>query len=284
MTRGRSWVIVVAMVTLGASGCGATGTRRASPSEPPEARKRARPEVVVRAQTADEAFDWLWRQLDDMPFFRQHHYDVALPSHPLFQGLANEGLTGKDKAAARRVFLAEVYDARAFATGHAVIEKLLVDLDPELETFRRWSSRWGFASAPRYEVILTLYGPGGSYDPDAATITVVTTPDGRFKKEPLHTLVHEMVHIGIEGPIVRRFALTHPEKERLVDRICLVAFGDRLSGYRLQPMGPPALDRFIDAVALDDLPAAIGRYRARANDDPSEAASASGASATGNAP
>jgi hypothetical protein len=71
-----------------------------------------------------------------------------------------------------------------------------------------------------------------------------------------------MVHLGIEGPIVRRFGLTHPEKERLVDRICVVAFGDRMPGYETQPMGPPTLDRFIDVGALDHLPAAIERYKA----------------------
>jgi hypothetical protein len=53
-----------------------------------------------------------------------------------------------------------------------------------------------------------------------------------------------------------------------------------LPGYRLRPTGPPALDRFIDAAALDDLPTATGRYRARANDGPGEAASANGTKAT----
>jgi hypothetical protein len=59
---------------------------------------------------------------------------------------------------------------------------------------------------------------------------------------------------------VRRFALTHPEKERLVDRICIVAFPRLLPGYRAQPMGPPELDAFVDDAALHDLPAAVARY------------------------
>ncbi|MCW5818255.1 MAG: hypothetical protein KIT84_45070 [Labilithrix sp.] len=215
----------------------------------------------MRGQRDVEAFEWLWRQLRDMPFFRQNRYEVGLPSHPLFQRLAQDGIAGEDKDAAQRVFLAEVYDPRALTAGVAAIEARAPELRPALATFARWSSRWGFTSAPRYEVVLTLYGPGGSYDPDTATITVLTTPDGRFKKEPLHNLVHEMVHIGIERPIVRRFDLTHHEKERLVDRLCIVAFADLLPGYQPQPLGPPELDAFIDAAALDDLPAALGRYR-----------------------
>jgi hypothetical protein len=35
-------------------------------------------------------------------------------------------------------------------------------------------------------------------------------------------------------------------------------------GDESQPMGPPALDRFIDRAALDDLPAVIARYREHA--------------------
>ncbi len=75
-------------------------------------------------------------------------------------------------------------------------------------------------------------------------------------------MAHEMVHIGVEHIIVERFGLTHPEKERLVDRICMVAFPALLPRYRAQPFGPPELDAFVDATALDDLPTSIARYRA----------------------
>lgn len=77
-----------------------------------------------------------------------------------------------------------------------------------------------------------------------------------------------MVHLGVERPIVQRFALSHPEKECLVDCVCVVAFGDWLSGYEVQAMGPPELDAFIDAPALDDLPAALRRYQAQARPRP----------------
>jgi hypothetical protein len=143
------------------------------------------PTVVVRAQSPDEAFEWLEQQLDQMPFFREHHYDVALPAQPL----------PVDKNDAHRVFAREVYDAHAFDRGLASIERVRPALASELATFERWK-RWGFVRPNRYEIVLTLYGPGGSYDPERARITVLTTPDGRFRKEPLENLVHEMVHMG----------------------------------------------------------------------------------------
>lgn len=213
-------------------------------------------------QEPDEAFDWLWQQLRDMPFFRQNHYDVALPSHPLFEKLAKDGLDGADREAAHRVFVDEVYDRAAFRKGLTEMSVIATKLDPELAAFGRWSKAWGFFRPSHYEVVLTLYGPGGSYDVEQGRVTVLTTPSGDFRKRPLHNLVHEMVHIGIETPIVKRFGLSHPEKERLVDRICVVAFGDWLVGYRMQPMGPPEMDAFIDEAALADLPAAVQRSRA----------------------
>jgi hypothetical protein len=195
-----------------------------------------------------------------VPFFRQHGYQVGLPAHPLFQRLAEVGLAGADEREARRVFAAEIYDPGAFTAGARAMEQVRGQLDPVLSIFDGWARHWGFELHPRYEVVLTLYGPGGSYDPDRATITVLTTPEGTFRKEPLHNVVHEMVHLGIERPIVRRFGLSHVEKERLVDRICVTAFPELLVGYRVQPLGPPALDRWIDAGALEDLPAAVARY------------------------
>ncbi len=71
-----------------------------------------------------------------------------------------------------------------------------------------------------------------------------------------------MVHLGIERPIIARYGLTHEEKERLVDRVCVVAFTDLLPEYAIQPMGPKELDGFVDAAALGDLPRAVERYTA----------------------
>jgi hypothetical protein len=52
----------------------------------------------------------------------------------------------------------------------------------------------------------------------------------------------------------------------------VTAFPALLAGYRVQPLGPPALDRFIEAGALEDLPAAVARYVAARD---AESASAS---------
>ncbi len=43
-----------------------------------EVREASTPLVVIRPQTEEEAFVYLMEELREMPFFRQHGYDVAL--------------------------------------------------------------------------------------------------------------------------------------------------------------------------------------------------------------
>jgi hypothetical protein len=116
-------------------------------------------------------------------------------------------------------------------------------------------------AAISYSVVLTLYGPGGSYDTKNGTITRLSrSRDGARDTRAAHTVVNEIVHMGIEDTIVQRFHLPHDVKERLVDRICITYLGDTLVGYKAQPMGPVALDAYVDAHAVLELPNAVQAF------------------------
>lgn len=65
-----------------------------------------------------------------------------------------------------------------------------------------------------YGIKLTKYGTGGSYNTKRRTVTLLV--EGKDRRELLCTLVHEMVHIGIQH-LVERYKITHWRKERLVD-------------------------------------------------------------------
>src|SRR3974390_2301654 len=159
-------------------------------------------EIVVRAQTEDEAFSFLWRQLQQMPFYCAHGYDVALPDHPLFHHLADQASPQEaDQAEARRLFAADIYRPGDFDAGKTIFEHARAQTAPALATFDGWTRAWGFEHRARIDVVLTLYGPGGSYDPDASTITVLVTAAGGLRKKTLDNVLHEMLHLGIERPI-----------------------------------------------------------------------------------
>ncbi|MEM8583704.1 MAG: hypothetical protein AAGF87_05515 [Bacteroidota bacterium] len=106
---------------------------------------------------------------------------------------------------------------------------------------------WAFKIFEKYEITFTLYGTGGSYDPDSGLITLFTTTDGKFMnyENPANTIIHEFVHLGMEESIVQKYNLSHQIKESLVDRFVYLLYGKYLPDYKIQNMGNIEMDRII---------------------------------------
>lgn len=226
-----------------------------------------KPKLVIRPQTPDEEFDYLWFVLVMMSFYRENGYtNVGLPEHAIFQRLAQRSpdFEGVNKNEMRRLFIKEVYDASFFRAGISALERERPRIEQALPRFVELNRQWGFEVFPRYEFALTRYGPGGAYYPEARRVIMMTRCDGTFKRrDPAATPIHEMVHLGIEESIVKRFDLEHWEKERLVDQICVQRFGDILPEYLLQPPGDKRIDPYINEKSLENLPAAVAEYAKR---------------------
>ena len=112
-------------------------------------------------------------------------------------------------------------------------------------------------------MVVTRYGSGGNYDADDRAIMIRVASGGKFKgtyRDPLETIVHEMMHLGIEEKIVKKFKLTHWEKERVVDQICQKEFKDIFPAYKLQEYGDQGADLDLSLDDLQDLPAAVSEY------------------------
>lgn len=91
---------------------------------------------------------------------------------------------------------------------------------------------------------------------------MLTTPAGQFKRKesPYYTMVHEMIHLGVEDIIVQKYGLNHQEKEHLVDLICSLKFKQQMPDYRIQPMANTALKDFVNPQTLTNLPRAIDAF------------------------
>ena len=74
-----------------------------------------------------------------------------------------------------------------------------------------------------------------------------TNPNGDFKQydNPANTLIHEIIHMGIEESIIQRYQVSHPLKERIVDQLVLLHFRTLLPNYRLQEMGEDRIDPYL---------------------------------------
>lgn len=143
----------------------------------------------------------------------------------------------------------------------ATLESYRPIFNKVISRFIEMNKEWNFKIFPKYKVLLTRYGSGGSYYPDEGKLLTITNINGSLKEScPGEALVHEITHIGIEKNIVKKFKLTELEKERLVDLICKLKFSDILSKYCLQEMGEKRIDPYITLKSLKQLPKVIEKY------------------------
>ncbi len=233
----------------------------------PSPENRIQPAIIIRAQTAEEEFKYLTRTLKRMPFYRQNGYTVALPEDPVFKEIvqkSQDDLRGMDQKALKLLFFDKIYDPSFFEPGIQKLEKARQTIESALPVYEELNQMWGFQLFPVYDIALTRYGPGGFYnldDPTRGKIVVQTDAMGTFRRsDPASTPIHESVHLGIEDTIVRKFNLTHEEKERMVDLMCRLKFAHILPNYKLQKIGDTRIDSYVNLDTINDLPGAIARY------------------------
>ncbi len=219
--------------------------------------------LTIRSQTPEEELAYFWDLLGDKDFFIQHGYEFILPDHLAFVDItkaypANGSI---NHAELLQTFTKEVYDPHYYKAGIQNLETHRARIEQAFPTFQQWNTKWGFKMYPEYQVALTGYGAGGYYKPGEGRIVMLTREDGSFKKaDPAETPIHEIVHLGIEELLVKKYGLTHNEKERLVDLLCKLFLHDLLPGYKYQQRGNPAIDPFVTVETIPNLPAAIEKY------------------------
>jgi hypothetical protein len=207
--------------------------------------------LEVFPPTAEAEADYVWRTLHDLPFFNQNNYQISLPSGDLMEELKTKAINGtlsdQDRPAFDAFFKNRVFEAADYESGLQKVQATFPLLNQMIEQIHRTKFNWAFKEFPVYEVQLTLYGPGGSYNPDEGTILIYTTPQGGFKqyKNPVNTIIHEIVHIGLEKSIVQVYQPPHPLKERVVDLFVKRSFGKWLPDYQIQDMGETQIDALL---------------------------------------
>ena len=222
-----------------------------------------RPSITIRSPQPQEEFGVIWHTLRTMPFYRKHGYDVVLPDHERFDELVKlpPNIRDAEKKKTYEIFVQHIYRKTDYENGLEALDDVEERIRAAFERFEELNNQWDFKVFHHYDVVLTLYGPGGHFNPRTGKVVLKTTLDGRFKRgDHLHTIIHEMVHIGIHENIVKRFQLTHWETERVVDLICSIKFGDILRDYRIQPGGERNLDTFVSHDSISNLPEAIEAY------------------------
>ncbi len=206
--------------------------------------------IVVVPSIQQEATS-VWRTINDIAFFEKMGYTVNLPVDPLIDVLIQKSKSGTfgadDFPSIYQLLESKVYQAESYALAKAKVQaqKPLINTIIEQLTSTTDTWDWNFKQFDHYQVVFTLYGSGGSYDPETGVITLFTTELGTFKsyENPANTIIHEIVHMGVEASIVQAYQLPHVEKERVVDKFVYLMFGDALPAYRIQHFGELDLDQ-----------------------------------------
>ncbi|WP_411030435.1 hypothetical protein [Spongiimicrobium sp. 3-5] len=207
--------------------------------------------IAVNMPTAASETDYIWSTLQDINFFEENKYPVNLPKGKLITSLKNkakeDNLSEKDYEDLKLFVSDSVYKKAHYKKGYDKIKNELSTINTMISELNNLSLDWSFKTFEVYKVNLTLYGPGGTYNPDEGSILIYTTPNGEFKQyhNPANTIMHEIVHIGIQTSIIEKFNVPHAGKERIVDNFVLLSFKDDLPNYKLQDMGDNRIDAYL---------------------------------------
>lgn len=217
------------------------------------------PRLTIRPSTEEEEYGSLRSKIKRSDFYLERGLESRLPNHSLISQILNSpsGLASIDDDILHNAHRNEMYDPSTFEKFIRMAERCRAKLQSAFPIFQELNRKWGFRVYHEYVVRPTRYGVGGSYigredGSQAIAICLDSTPEQDLPRRA----VHEFIHCGIETPIVKRFHLTHDEKERLVDLLIAERFGVFLTGK--EPKSSPShVDVFFDS---DDLPTAIERY------------------------
>lgn len=206
--------------------------------------------IQVNIPTVGQEATVVWNTINDITFFKKQGYKINLPNDKQIDSLILKSERG-DFGNADYAVIYELLEQKVYKTSdyNLALEKVKAQeplLNRIIQRLDSLSATWDwkFNIPEKYNMVLTLYGSGGSYDPQTGTITLFATPNGDFKNyaNPANTIVHEMVHLGIENSIIQHYKISHSLKEQIVDRLVSIIFGEVLPEYHAQNFGPFVLD------------------------------------------
>src|SRR3989338_3488586 len=151
----------------------------------------------------DQEIERVRNTLERLPWYKQQGYRVGLP-----QNISEQSSLGEITNSVSYEYSEAGYEAFT-----QWIKAQWHQIPAGFEELKKIPS---FHLRNAYTVFLTKYGSGGSYD--AQSGKVIVNIETRGKEKIIGTIVHEIIHTGIEYLIVS-YDVQHWHKERLVDLI-----------------------------------------------------------------
>lgn len=209
--------------------------------------------IEIVQPTVEQEATSIWRTINEITFLEKQGYQIHLPKDVLMDSLiikSKNGTFGDDDFSAIYTLVeTQLFEERNYSQAMQKVAHQLDLMNHLIHEIDRGKSHWDweFKMFDTYRVLFTLYGTGGSYDPDEGMITLLTTTEGAFMKykNPAYTMIHEITHMGMEYSIVRKYKLPHGLKERIVDTFVYLMFREKLPEYEIQSMGSTRIDTYL---------------------------------------
>jgi hypothetical protein len=220
-------------------------------------------QFFVNIPTAEKEAEFVYSLIYQIKFFDENGYNISLPDVPLINSLKSKvykgmSLSKDDLDELINLFKNELFDEEDYKISLSVVQSAALIADQHLDIFHIYARKWDFFIPPKYNITLSLYGPGGSYNPINGNISMKITKDGTFFNEPLSVMLHEAFHIGIENRIIQKYNVPHWTKERIVDQFMYHKMRNIVPNYRMQPGADTSIDIiFQDNDIFEDLPERI---------------------------
>jgi hypothetical protein len=223
---------------------------------------------TVNIPTYQSEADYVLGLIQDIVFFEAYLGGITglVPNAPLINSLkdrvrAGQSLNNNDRDQLRALFKDEIFDLADYDRAIVSMNNAARVAERHAYRFIRYQERWGLFLPNEFNIHMTLYGPGGQYNPWTAEMFVRacnwSTP------LLLEIIMHEAVHIAIEDRIIQRYNVSQYQKERIVDHFTVHLFDDILRNYWWQQQGDPTIDViFQQSDVFDNLPSRVRDFLA----------------------
>ena len=222
--------------------------------------------ISLAPYTLNEEVEYMWKRINRIGFYNKFGYNLSLPETKEIKTFISMALDNNLDDKSKQIFVDEinkVYNTDFYIKGLKVIQDSIEIIREPIEVFRKYIDKWNFKLFDSYAIKLTRFGPGGSYDSESGHIIIKTNVEKIASKTstPEEILVHEMVHIGIEHTIIKKYNLTHEVKERIVDKFMLYHFQEILPNYSMWQKGDTRIDKYLNEDdSWDRLPNCIEKF------------------------
>lgn len=205
--------------------------------------------ISIPIPTPENAFKRLSSNMRRLPWYEKNNRPKRLAfyrkqNHPLINDMLVDCLQTKNPdstdclysdaqlyAKYFKRFKSELYDARLYAPLIEKIQESLSIVQDCYPKFQAMEEAWGFKIFSEYEIALDIFSVGGKYQPRGQKGIVILGLGAGFSAQEMRTVVHEMLHLGIEELIINprgdKPVVEQEEKERIVDNLCIYVLGDK---------------------------------------------------------